>query len=106
MFRGDLQRAAIAGGEQRVFAALAPAPARADGVDDMARCHVEAGRDLGLAGRAAAQRAARLLQARSGGAMNGAVNAAASGKLLVGGIDDCVDVKRRNVGDEDFEARR
>jgi len=105
MLRGELQRAAIARREQRVLVALAAAPNRSDGVDDMARLQIEAGRDLGVAGRTAAELAASFEQARTGGAMNGPVDAAAAGKPLIGGVDDRVDVERRDVGDENFETR-
>ncbi len=59
--------------------------------------------DLGAAGRAAAERAAFVQQVGSGGAMDGAVDAAAAEQRAVGGVDDGVDVKRGDVGDVDVE---
>jgi hypothetical protein len=104
MLGGKFERAAITGGEQNLLAGAAAAPNRPDGMDDVAGLQIETRRDLSLAGRAAAERKAGLQQLRSGGAVDGAVDAAAAGKLRIGGVDDGVDVQRRDVGDDDFEA--
>ncbi len=63
----------------------------------------KAGRDLGAAGGAAAELFAFREQLRSGGAMDRAVDTAAAEQTPVGGIDDGIDGKRRDVGDADFE---
>ena len=85
---------------------LAALPDRADGVDDMAGLEAIAARDLGLAGLAAAERAAFGEQLRPGGAMDGAVDAAAAEQGGVGRVDDGVDVERGDVGLEDLDAVR
>lgn len=80
MLGGDFHRAAVAGGEQPIFVALAAAPDRPNRMDDIARLELEAGRDFGVAGRAAAERQAGFEQFGPGGAMDRAIDAAASGK--------------------------
>jgi hypothetical protein len=40
------------------------------------------------------------------GAVDGAVDAAAAGKLRIGRVDDRIDIERRDVGDDDFETGR
>ena len=67
------------------------APDRADRVDHMAGGQPIAARDPRLAGRAAADLAAFLEKLRTGGAMDGAVDAAAAEQALVRGVDDRVE---------------
>jgi hypothetical protein len=43
---------------------------------------------------------------RPGRAVDGAVDAAAAGKLRIGRVDDRIDIERRDVGDDDFETGR
>src|SRR6185437_13791494 len=57
-------------------------------------------------GIAAAKPRAFDAQAGPRGAMNGAVDAASAHELAVGGVDDGVDVERRDVGDDDVESGR
>ena len=52
------------------------------------------------------ERAAFGEQFGSGGAMNGAVHATAAEQRGVGGVDDGVNAKRRDVGDNDFQPCR
>src|SRR5581483_12083980 len=80
------------------------APHRTDGVNHVARAQAEAGRHLGVAGLAAAERAARLEQFAPGRAMDRAVHAAAAEQRRVGGVDDGVDVQRRQVALPDLDA--
>jgi hypothetical protein len=75
-------------------------------MNDVAGFQLEAGRDLGLACRAAAERKAGRQQLRPGRAVDGAVDAAAAGKLRIGRVDDRIDIERRDVGDDDFETGR
>src|SRR5262245_34972685 len=60
--------------------------------------------DLGLAGRAAAERAALGQKLRSGGTVNGAVDATAAQKAFVRGIDDGIDVEACDVAFDDVDA--
>src|SRR5688572_27075618 len=61
---------------------------------------------LRLASATAAQRAAFGEQFRPGGAVDGAVHAAASEQGRVGGIDEGVNVEGRDVGDDYLDAIR
>jgi len=74
-------------------------------VDDVAGLEVVAAGDPGFAGRAAAEGAAFGQQPGPGGAMDGAVHPAAAPQRLVGGVDDGVDVQRRDVGRDHAQAR-
>ena len=95
--RGELERIAVAVGKQPAFAPLAAAPHRPHGVDHIAGRQIEAGRDLGLAGGAAAERGTRVGQFGPGGAMDGAADPAARRQRLVGGVDDGVDIERGDI---------
>ena len=75
---GKFERGAITGGQQFIFALAAAAPYRTDRVDHVLGRQPIAAGDLGAAGLAAAKRAAFGEQFRPGGAMDGAVNAAAA----------------------------
>ena len=103
---GERKRGAIAGGEQLLLALVAAAPDRTDRMNDVPGLEAIAAGDLGGTGVATAQRLALGQQLRSGGAMDGAVDAAAAEQRRFGGIDDGVDVERRDVGDADLEPRR
>ena len=73
------ERVAVAGGERLGLALRAAAPDRPDGVDDEAGRQVEPVGDHGLAGRAPADgTAGRLQPVGSGGAVDGAIDAAAA----------------------------
>src|SRR5262245_31508085 len=96
---GERQRGAVAGGEEIVLALIAAAPHRADRVDHVARLEPVAAGDLRGAGVAAAERAALGQKLWPGGAMDGAVDAAAAEEGAVRGIDDGRDVERGDVGD-------
>jgi hypothetical protein len=69
----------------------------------MARRQAVAAGDLRVAGVASAQRAALSQQFRPGRPVDRAVDAAAAEQRAVGGVDDGVDLKRRDVGDDDVE---
>ena len=97
----EIERGAIAGGEQRILVRSAALPHRADRVDDVLRRQPVAARDLRRAGLAAAERAAFGEQLRPGRAMDRAVDAAAAEQRAVRGVHDRVDGERRDVGDED-----
>src|SRR3984893_17303610 len=85
---GQIQRRAIAGCQQLLLTLAAAIPDRTDGVNDVLRRQPMTPRDLGGAGRAAAERAAFDKQFRSCGAMDRAVDATDAEQRLIGGIDD------------------
>ena len=73
---GSRQRFPVARRQQLGFALVAAVPDRPDRVYDPGGSQPETGRDLGLTGRAAAERPAKLDQLRPCGAVDGTVNAA------------------------------
>ena len=75
---GDLEAAAVARRQQLGLAVVAAAPHRTDGVDHPAGREAVARRRLGVAGRAPAEQPALGQQLGSGGAVDGAVDAAAT----------------------------
>ena len=74
--------------QQLVLARAAALPDRADRMDDVLCRQTIAVRYLGGSGLATAKRPAFGKQIRSGGAMDGAVDAAATEERTVGSIDD------------------
>ena len=78
MRHGQVQRRAIAGRQQLLLALAAAVPDRTDGVNDVLGRQPITPRDLGGAGRAAAERSAFDKQFRSRGAMDRAVDATAA----------------------------
>src|ERR1700733_7073305 len=105
MRRGEVERGAIARRQEFVLTFAAAAPYRADGVNHiLGRKPITAGH-LGATGLAAAKRAAFRQQLRPGGAMDGAVDAAAPQQRSVRRIDDGVERKRCDIGDADVQAR-
>ena len=58
------------------------------------------------AGVTAVERAALGEKVRSGGAMDGAVDAATAEQRAVGRVDDGLDIERRDIGDANLEPRR
>src|SRR6516164_2524106 len=102
----ERERRAITGREQVVLALAAAAPHRADGVDDVLSFEAIAAGDLGGTGVAAAERATFGEKLGPGGAMDGAVDAAAAEQRSVGSVDDGPDIERGDVRDADFEPRR
>jgi hypothetical protein len=97
--------APIARGEKLVLAFAAAVPDRPDGVDHMARPQPISFCDLGVAGRAAAQCQALRKQLGPGRAVNGPIDAAAAKQRIVGGVNNGVDIQRRDVGDDDVQRR-
>ena len=61
--------------------------------------------DFRAAGRAAAKLAAFCHKLRSGGTMDGAIDAAAAQQRAVGRVDDRIERKRGDIGDADIEPR-
>ncbi len=88
---------AVAGLQQRVFAAVAAIPDRPDRVDDVASGETVALCQACLAGRATADLAAFLDELGSGGAVDGAIDAAAAKQAFIGGVDDGGDVNTCDV---------
>jgi len=106
MFAGDLERAAIARGQETILAMAAAAPDRADGMNDKTRGQFVATGDFGIARDAAAKFAAFGQEFRPRRAMNCAVHAASTKKRGVGGIDDRINTKPSDILDDDFEHKR
>jgi len=83
---------------------IATAPYRSDGMDHEAGGQVESRRDARFTGRATHASAyfrdcaAGFKQARTRGAMDGAVDPAASEQQLIRRVDDRVNAQRRDVG--------
>jgi hypothetical protein len=86
----QLQRAAITRRQRLVLAFAAAMPDRADGMNDMPRRQTITLGDLGVAGCAAAKRAAFGEQLRPGGTMDRAIDAAAAEQRRIRGVDDGV----------------
>jgi hypothetical protein len=98
--------ARITRGQRLVLALGTGIPDRADRVNHMPRRQPITGRDLCSAGLAAAQRAAFGNKLRASHAMNRTVDATASEKRAIGGVDDGVNAQCRDVGDDDFQPCR
>src|SRR5512138_2616743 len=103
-FPGDLQRGAIAGGEQRLLVLAATAPHRTHGVDHVLRLEVEPLGVDGIPGVAAADPGAGLTQVSARGAVDRTAHAAAGPELSVGGVHDGVDIEPGDVAGVDLDA--
>jgi hypothetical protein len=86
----ELKPAAIAGAKQRIFVLMAAVPDRADGMDHVFGGEPVAHGDLGVAGFAAAKRAAFGEQLGPGGAVDGAIDATAAEQRGIRGVDNRV----------------
>jgi len=106
MLGGQHDRATVAGRQRRVLAALAAVPDRSHRMNDVASRQAITAGDLGLAGGTAAQSTAFGEQLRTGGAMDGTVDAATAEQRIVRCIDDGVHIERGDVGDDDVKPRR
>ena len=95
---GNLERSAIAGGEQLRRIARAAVPDRPDRVDDVARRQSISLRELRVARLAAAQQAAFMQQLGSRGTVNRAIHAATAQQRRIRRVDDGVDGESRDVG--------
>jgi hypothetical protein len=87
---GEFQAAAVATGEKLVLAVCAAVPDGADGMKDPFGRQTEAGRGLGIAGRAAMELAAGFEKLRAGSPVNGAINTSAAEQGRIGSVDDGV----------------
>src|SRR5262245_35928505 len=101
---GERQAVSIAGSEQQVLTAFSTVPDRPNRVDHVARRQPEARRDLRLSSLAAAKPGASLGELMPRGTVDGAADASARGKHLVGGIDDGVDVEPGDVAFDNLDA--
>ena len=101
--RGQRQGVAVAGREPPRLAALAALPHRAHGVDHEARPQPVAVGDARVAGRAASDAPALLVQHRPGGLEDRAAHAAAPRQLGVGGVHDRVHRQQGDVGAQDLQ---
>src|SRR4029079_11784969 len=98
-----IERGAITARQKRLLILVAAAPYRTYRVDHVPGLETITARDLGAAGVAATQRTAFGQQFRPGRAVNGAINAAAAQQRAVGGIHNCIDIERGDVGNDDVE---
>ena len=98
-------RAAVAGGEQTIFTETAIIPHRSNRVDHMSGLETIPFGDLGIAGLAAVQHAAFKNKLGPRGPMNRAIDPTAAQQRRIGGVDDGVNAKRCNIGDDDFQPR-
>ena len=80
-------------------------PDRTDGVDDVPGRQTKTGRDLRVAGGAAAEEPARREKLRAGGAVDRTVDTTAAQKRRIGRVNDGVDRELRDVALDHFEAR-
>ena len=103
VFARKAQAVAVAIGQQLRLTVLPVAPARTRRVDDVARRQAIAAGDLRLAGTAAVKTAALIEQTGPGGHVDGAVYPAAAEQRAVGGVDDGVDIRFRDVALNDLE---
>jgi len=92
-----LERAAVAAGQEIVFANIAALPHRAHGVDDVARGQLVAHGDLRIARLAAIEGAAGDRKFGTSRSMNGTVDSAAAEQRTVGGIDDGINLQLGDV---------
>ena len=99
-------RADVAGCQRGIFARVAAAPDRADGMNHMPRRQSVPHGDFGAAGLATTQGATFGEQLRPGRAVDRAINPAPAEQGRVGGVDDGVNAQGRDVGDDGFETRR
>ena len=104
MHDGQRQRVAIAVREQPGLTVGAAAPNWADSMDDVAGCQAIAPGDPRLAGRAAAQRTAFGEKLGTGGAVDGAIDAAAAQQAFVGRVHYGIDVEAGDVAFDDLDA--
>src|SRR5262245_12114533 len=102
----ERERRAITGSEQVFLALVAAAPDRADRVNDVFRFEAIAPGNLGGAGVTAAERLTLSEKFRPRGAMDSAVDAAATEQCSICRIDDGVDIERRYVRNADLKLRR
>ena len=96
----------VARRQRLIFALAAAVPDRTDGMNHMPRRQPITLGDFGVAGLAAMERAAFGQQLGPGRAMDRAIDAAAAEQRGIRGVDDGVNAKRRDVGDDDFQPRR
>ena len=96
---------AIARCQRLVFALAAAVPDRADGMDHMPCGQPVSIGDLGIAGLAAVERTAFGQKFRSRRAMDRTVDTAPAEQGRIRRVDDGVNAKRGDVGDDDFQPR-
>ena len=105
MLLAELDRTAIARGEQIVLAKAAAVPDRSNCVDHMLGFEQVAAGDFGIAGRTTIQPATLGQQFRSGRPMDCTIDAAPAEQRRIRGVDDGVNAQGRDVGNDDFQPR-
>ena len=101
----EFDGAAIARCQRLLFALVAAMPDRADGMDHMPRRQPISLGDLGVAGLAAMKRAAFGQEVRPRRAMDRTIDTAPAEQRRIRRVDDRVNAKRGDVGDDDFQPR-
>ena len=100
-----LDTATIARCEERIFVARTTVPNRSDGMNHMSRRELVTFGDLGVAGLAAVQGPAFVLQFGAGCIMNRPIDAATAEQRRIRRVDDGVNAERGDVGNNDFQPR-
>ena|SRR5882762_9143624 len=101
----EMKSTAVAGGEQFILVLMAAMPDWSDGMNHVFGGEPVALRDLCVTGLAAIKSLALVIKLRPGGAMDRAIDATAAEKRCIGGVDDRVNAKRGDIGNDDFEPR-
>jgi hypothetical protein len=97
VINGQLQAVAITAGEEIVFVRAATLPDRPHGMNHIPSRQIEPFRNPGLSRGAAIQFTAGFQQFGTSGPMNGSIHTAAAKKLLIGGINNRLNFKSRDV---------
>ena len=101
----ELNGAAITGGERLILSLLATLPNRSYRMNHVSGRQPISFGDFGIAGIAAAQRAALGKQFGPRRPVDRAIDAAPAKERRIGGVDDGVNAESRDVGDDDLQPR-
>jgi hypothetical protein len=103
---GKFQRSPIGRLQQFCFAALAASPAGTNGVDHITGAQITRCRNDGVS-RSASVRMETLgigHDFRTATAMDGSINPTTARQMLIGGVDDGIDLLERNIADLQFQS--
>jgi hypothetical protein len=101
---GELEGAAVGGGEQVGLASVSARPDRADSVDDVGGGEAAGGGSDGLAGGAAADPAARSHDVGATGAVDGPIHAASAPEGSIGSVHDGIDPLNGDVALDEHQS--